>query len=97
MPNTRVVSVVLASALVLGSAGMALAAGDQKAAPAPTPAASNPFALDGGGPGTSVYDVTYKADPKAENPFAPDGGGPGTPVSKSHIATPADNARDQAQ
>lgn len=90
MLHSRVVSVVLASGLVLGSAGMALAKvhhGDN----------SYQQFLDGtrGTSGTVVIQSNNKPASNVKNPFAIDGGVAGTPVSASHIATAKDMATNR--
>jgi len=89
MLNLRVVSVALASGLVLGSAGMALANNH--------PSAPNGYQqFIAGATGTAVTVSDAKQAPGAENPFAIDGSPIGTPVDASHIATPADNSKNVA-
>lgn len=87
MLHSRVVSVVLASGLVLGSAGMALAKvhhGDNS---------YQQFLAGTTGPGgTTVMQTNYKPAPNAKNPFAIDGSPIGTPVTAAHRSTAKDMA-----
>lgn len=84
MLNSRIVSLALASSLVLGSAGVALASTHGNSP-------NNYYTFLAGDHGTPITDPSAKVPTYA--PFAIDGSGPAAPVNPAVVPTPEEAAQ----